>query len=158
MKLPSAESPLRAGGAQDTRWRGRSLHCTGRHPAAGSGRLQGGWRAGCSRRRPGWPPHGPGRHPAVGLCWRSVGDTCAFCRRWSPFVRGLPPGSRLWQAEGRLREASGYRHGSHTALHVHHDPHGGAHHQPCSGRWHTRGISVRHLNQLIQMHCLLYVT
>ena len=39
----------------------------------------------------------------------------------------------------RSREAPGYRHSSHTALHLHHNPHGAAHHQPGSGRSHTCG-------------------
>ena len=43
--------PAAGGGAQEARWRGRSLHCTGCQPAAGSGRLLGGWRTGSSLAR-----------------------------------------------------------------------------------------------------------
>ncbi len=55
-----------------------------------------------------------------------------------------PARAAAWQLAlagcGRLREASGYRPGSHTALYPHHVPHTGVHHQPCSGRSNTCGF------------------
>ena len=66
-----------------------NLLMTGRQPAAGSGRLRGDGRAGCSRGR---PPQGPGRQPEAGLA--GCRGEILFCLRGSPSVRGPPPGSR----------------------------------------------------------------
>ncbi len=42
-----------------------------------------------------------------------------------------------------LREACGYLPGSHAALHLHHIPHRGAHHQPCSGSLSSQNCGCR---------------
>ena len=98
-------------------WTTSTLHW----PPTG-GRLRpsaGGWSCGMlsqtTSSRP-WPP--TGSRP----CWLSGGDTCSsacaeesFCTRaaaWQPALTGC----------GWLRAAPGYRHGSHTVLHLQHIP------------------------------------
>jgi hypothetical protein len=78
-----------SGKGQDACWRGRPLHCTGRHPAAGSGRLRGhdGGARDAAIRRPTF-------------CWLSGGDLCATFRRGSSTLFGPLPGSRLLSAVG----------------------------------------------------------
>ena len=117
-KRQPAQAGSGGGGAQEARWRGRTPHCTGCQPAAGSGRLLGGWRTGSSLARTtstlNGPPTGSRIRMAAGGWprWLSGGDTLlparkSFCTRaaaWQPALTG-----RGWS-----RAASDCRHGSHT--------------------------------------------
>jgi len=63
---------------------------------------------------------------------------CATCRRGSSTVFGPLPGSRLLPAVGGCASTCAMPQATRlAALHLHHIPHRGAHHQPCSGRSHT---------------------
>ena len=82
-------------------WRGRPLHCTGRHPAAGSGRLRGGGaQEACWRGR---RLHCTGHHPAAGsgrlrgAGWWRTGGLLAWT---TTTLHGPPSGSRLRLAAG----------------------------------------------------------
>ena len=82
-------------------WRGRPLHCTGRHPAAGSGRLRGGGaQEACWRGR---PLHCTGRHPAARV--HHMPSRKLYCIRataWQPALAGC------WRLRLHLCDASGY--------------------------------------------------
>ena len=85
------------GGAQEARWRGRPLHCTGSQPAAGSGRLRGGAGVRDALADDLLMARAANRKPAL----LAVGGRYVLsCLRGSPSVRGLPPGSWLWLAAG----------------------------------------------------------
>ena len=92
---------LRGGGAQEACWRGRRLHCTGRNPAAGSGWLWGGGtQEACWRGR---PLHCTGRHPAARV--RHLPSRKLYCIRataWQPALAGC------WRLRLHLCDASGY--------------------------------------------------
>ena len=63
---------------------------------------------------------------------------CATCRRGSSTVFGPLPGSRLLPAVGGCASTCAMPQATRlAALHLHHIPHRGAHHQTCSGRSHT---------------------
>ena len=134
--------PAQAGcwgvGAQEARWRGRPLHCTGRQPAAGSGRLLVGWRTRSLLARTTSTLHGLPTGSRLGPA--AGGRACGMLSRSTSSRPWPPTGGRArwlswgdtplparksfctqdaaWQPAptgcGRSRAASGYRHGSHT--------------------------------------------
>jgi hypothetical protein len=71
-------------------------------------------------------------------CWLLGWNLCATCRRGSSTVFGPVPGSRLLPAVGGCASTIAMPQATRqAALHLHHVPHWGAHHQPCLGRSHT---------------------